>query len=75
VPFDMTGFHGRETGAMREDTRFAIHHFADIERIAMVGEMRWQQGMASLCNPFTKAAIRSFDYADAAEAQKWLSAA
>jgi len=75
VLFDMPGFHGWEAGALWEDTRFAIHHFADIEKIAMVGEKRWQQGMASLCKPFTKATVRYFDHADAAEAQKWLGTA
>jgi hypothetical protein len=74
VLFDMTDFHGWEAGALWEDTKFAMHHFDDIERIAMVGEKRWQQGMASFCKPFTKATIRYFDHADAAEAEKWLKA-
>ena len=73
--FDMTDFHGWEISALWEDTKFAMHHFDDIERIAMVGEKRWQQGMASFCKPFTKATIRYFDHADAAEAGKWLRAA
>jgi len=38
VLFDMTGFHGWEAGALWEDTKFAINHFADIERLAMVGK-------------------------------------
>jgi hypothetical protein len=41
----------------------------------LVGEKRWQQGMATLCKPFTKATIRYFDHADAAEARKWLAEA
>ena len=71
VLFDMTGFHGWEAGALWEDTKFAIKHFTDIERLAMVGEKKWQQGMATFCKPFTKATIRYFDH-DAAEARKWL---
>ena len=72
VLFDMTGFHGWEAGALWEDTKFAINHFADIERLAMVGEKKWQQGMATFCKPFTKATIRYFDHPQAAEAGKWL---
>ena len=72
VLFNMTGFHGWEAGALWEDTKFAFKHFADIERLAMVGEKRWQHGMATFCKPFTKATIRYFDHADAAEARKWL---
>jgi len=73
VLFDMTDFHGWEASALWEDTKFAIHHFADIEKIAMLGEKRWQQGMASFCKPFTTATVRYFDHADAAEARQWLA--
>jgi hypothetical protein len=72
VLFDMTGFHGWEAGALWEDIKFDVKHFADIERLAMVGETKWQQGMAAFCKPFTKATIRYFDHAHAAEARKWL---
>jgi calcineurin-like phosphoesterase len=75
VLFDMTDFHGWETSALWEDTKFAINHFADIERLAIVGEKKWQQGMATFCKPFTKATIRYFDHPDAAEARRWLEEA
>jgi hypothetical protein len=75
VLFDMTGFHGWEASALWEDIKFDIKHFADIERLAMVGEKKWQQGMATFCKPFTKATIRYFDHTDAAEARKWLDEA
>jgi hypothetical protein len=73
VLFDMTGLHGWTTGALWEDTKFAMHHFSDIERLAVVGEKKWQEGVATFCKPFTKATIRYFDHADAAEARKWLA--
>ncbi len=72
VPFDMSGFHGWDAGAAWEDTKFAINHFADIERIAMVGEKRWQHGLATCCMPFTEETVRYFDHADAAKAWEWL---
>jgi hypothetical protein len=70
--FDMTGLHGWEAGAMWEDIKFGSRHFADIERLAMVGDKRWQHGMATFCKPFTTATIRYFDHADAEGARKWL---
>lgn len=73
--FDMTGFHGWDAGAAWEDFKFGIEHFADIERLAMVGEKKWQHGMATFCKPFTKAKVRYFDHADASEARKWLDEA
>jgi len=75
VLFDMTGLHGWTTGALWEDTKFAMHHFSDIDRLAVVGDKKWQEGMATFCKPFTKATIRYFDHADAAEARKWLEEA
>ena len=55
-----------------EDIKFDLKHFGDIERLAMVGENRWQHGMATFCKPFTKVSIRHFDHADASKARKWL---
>ena len=75
VLFDMTGFHGWEGSALWEDIKFDVKHFADIERLAMVGDKKWEHGMAMFCKPFTKAKIRYFDHADVAEAHKWLEEA
>ena len=72
VLFDMSGFHGWEAGALWEDMKFDVHHFADIEKLAMVGDKQWEQGMAIFCKPFTTASIRYFDQADIAEARRWL---
>lgn len=72
VLFDMTGFHGWDAGALWEDVKFDTRHFADIERIAMVGEKKWQHGMAIFCRPFTTAKVRYFDHAEAAAARAWL---
>lgn len=71
--FDMTDFHGWEAAAAWEDLKLGLKHFADIEMIAMVGESKWQHGMAIFCKPFTQAAVRYFDHSCVAEAQKWLA--
>jgi hypothetical protein len=75
VLFDLAGFHGWEAGALWEDIKFDVKHFADIERLAMVGDKKWEHGMAMFCKPFTKATIRYFDRADAAKARTWLDEA
>jgi len=72
VLFDVTGFHGWEAGALWDEIKFDIKHFADIERIAVVGDKKWQHGMATFFKPFTKATTQYFDRADATEARKWL---
>jgi len=72
VLFDMTDFHGWTAGALWADTMFAMHHFSDIERLAMIGNQKWQQGMATFCKPFTTAAIRYFEQTEAEMARNWL---
>jgi hypothetical protein len=72
VLFNMAGFHGWDAGAAWEDFKFDIKHFADIERLAMVGDKKWQHGMAMFFKPFTKATSRYFDLSEIAEARKWL---
>ena len=69
---EMKNFHGWTAGAMWEDTKFAIHHFRSIERLAIVGETKWQKGMVTFCRPFTAAEIRYFDISREQEAHDWL---
>jgi hypothetical protein len=71
VLFEMTDFHGWEAGALWDDIKFDLKHFSDIERLAMVGEKRWEKGMSLFCRPFTTATIRFFD--DIEQARAWLS--
>lgn len=70
----MHDFHGWTASAAWEDTKFGVHHFRDIERLAIIGEKRWQQGMAVFCKPFTAATVRYFDHAQADEARAWIAA-
>jgi hypothetical protein len=70
---EMHAFHGWSAGAMWADTKFAMHHFHDIERLAIVGETRWEQDMAVFCKPFTRAEVRYFDHTKASEARAWLA--
>lgn len=70
--FVMHDFHGWTAGAMWEDLKFDLKHWKDIERLAMVGETKWQKGMAAFCRPFTKATIQYFDQSDLDKAKQWL---
>jgi hypothetical protein len=69
---EMRDFHGWTAGALWEDIKFDAQHMGDIERIAMVGETKWQQGMSIFCKPFTAAKIRYFDRGAIDEARAWL---
>jgi len=65
-------FHGWEPGAAWEDLKFGLRHYSDFERIALVGDRRWQEWMAILCRPFTRAEVRYFDAAALGQAWAWV---
>jgi len=71
--FEMHDFHGWDAGALWEDIKFDFKHFADIERLAMVGEKKWEEWMATFCKPFTSAQIRYFDHNQAEDARRWIA--
>ena len=70
----MDDFHGWKVSAAWEDLKIVVKHAASIERLAVVGEKKWQQGMTTFCKPFTKAKVRYFEHSAAEEARIWLSA-
>jgi hypothetical protein len=72
VLFVMRDFKGWNAGALWEDVKFDVKHFNDIDRLAMVGEKNWQEGMAVFCKPFTSADVRFFELSDLEEARRWL---
>jgi hypothetical protein len=75
VLFEMVDFHGWEGAALWEDIRFDVKHFFHIERIAMVGDKRWEKGMSVFCEPFTNAQVRYYDRAEMELARAWLEEA
>lgn len=72
VLFRLQDFTGWSAGALWEDVRLAFRHFADIERLAIVGEKEWERGMATFCKPFTRAEVRFFESDRLGDARRWL---
>jgi hypothetical protein len=74
VLLDMTGFHGWDASALWQEVKFDMKHLGDLERLAVVGEARWQHAISSFAKPFTPAEVRYFDGAQTEEARRWISA-
>jgi len=68
----MHEFHGWTPGGVWEDLKFDAKHFNDIERIAFVGDKKWEAAMSVLCKPFTIAKTRFFYENQLDEAREWL---
>jgi SpoIIAA-like len=68
-------FHGWDLHALWDDIKFATTHCLAIERIALVGDKKWEEWMAKVCKPFTMAKIRYFNAAELNAAWEWLKEA
>jgi len=69
---ELKDFEGWTAGALWEDTKFAARHFKDIERMAVIGESRWEKGGTFFFKPFTAAKVRYFDNREMEGARQWI---
>jgi hypothetical protein len=65
-------FHGWDLHAAWDDLKFGLKHYSDFERIAVVGDRRWEAWLANFWKPFTRAKARYFDVSEVDAAWKWL---
>ncbi|MDX1679247.1 MAG: STAS/SEC14 domain-containing protein [Akkermansiaceae bacterium] len=65
-------FQGWDAGALWKDIQFDLHHLSDIERLAVIGEEKWEAGMAEFSIPFTHAEVRYFPSDKAELARHWV---
>lgn len=68
-------FHGWDMHALWDDIKFSTTHCTTIERIALVGDKKWEEWMAKICKPFTMAKIEYFDVSEIEKAWAWLDEA
>jgi hypothetical protein len=66
-------FHGWDVHALWDDIKFATTHCRKIQRIALVGDRKWEKWMAAICKPFTFAKVRYFDVGEIEAARTWLA--
>jgi hypothetical protein len=71
----LADFHGCEVSACDEDIKkLDWTHYNDVERLAIVGESKWQRGMTVFCKPLTNAKVRYFEHSKMADARQWIEA-
>src|SRR3569833_510516 len=54
VLFEMNGLHCWVAAAAGQDIKFDIRHFADIHRLAIIGENPWQHWLAPQLKPLKR---------------------
>lgn len=72
VLIDMQGFELEEPSAWRADFHFGREFHNKIQRMAIVGDMRWEAWMADFCRHFYAVESRFFHTSDIEVAWDWL---
>jgi SpoIIAA-like len=73
VLLDMTRFHGWGASALWQEIKFDLKYREKLDRLAIVGDARWQHAIATFARPLTPAEVRYFDGAQIHEARAWLT--
>lgn len=69
----LSGFKGWSPGAAWEDAKLGLHHYADIDRLAVVGDREWEEWMTRFSRPFSLADIRFFEPSEMEKALTWIT--
>ena len=79
--FEMENNSSENSGGFWEDGLLEIKyskadftHADDIDKIAIIGEQKWQKMMYSIMQPFTKARIMYFNMSEKEKALQWIMA-
>ena len=70
--FEMEGFEGWTPKAFWKDLKFDVQHANDFEKVAMIGDKKWEKWMTDLMKPFTSAEVKFFDLEEKEIAKKWI---
>lgn len=73
--FEMVDFHGWTPGGFAGNALFDLTHGAAFGNVAMVGDQKWQDWIATLVNPVKKGEVQYFGLADRDAALAWLGCA
>jgi hypothetical protein len=69
---DLGVFDGEEIKAWLPDMKFGIKYHNKIDRMAIVGDKKWQEWMTHLCKPFFADDAKFFHSADIDDAWAWV---
>lgn len=69
---ELHDFGGWSAGALWDDIDFDVQYLNSVDRLAIVGDSKWQRGMANFCVPFSRADVRYFAPASLTQAKAWV---
>ncbi len=69
---ELIEFKGWTAGALWKDTKFSARHYKDIEKLAIVGDKKWEKGINVFFKPFAGTAVRYFEPQAIDQAWEWI---
>ncbi len=69
---DLTEFEGWEWQAAWDDFAFGLKHWNDIEKMAIVGDARWEELTAKIGDKLMSADVKQFPSAEIEAAWTWV---
>ena len=69
---ELKGVKGITPKALWKDLKFDIRHFRDIERLAVVGEEKWDEVLTTLSKPFVGGEVKHFQPSELRSAWSWI---
>ena len=71
---ELQDFEGWDFKGFWADLKFDVSHQEQMDRIAILGDKRWQDWGTTLSDPFFKAELKFFETDERAAAEAWLQA-
>jgi len=70
--YEMTNYKGWTFRAFWRDLYMDLKYRNKVEKIAMVGEKRWEKWLADAIRPFSGAQVRYYNHLRKEEAKQWI---
>ncbi|WP_148041357.1 SpoIIAA family protein [Rufibacter immobilis] len=71
--WEMTNFDGWEPAGFWQDIKFDVTHANSFQKVAIVGDQKWEDWMTQALKPFTSAQVRFFPAEESAQAMLWVT--
>lgn len=70
--FLLEGFRGWELQAAWDELTFGLEINQRVERVAVIGEQKWERWMVLLSRPFTHGEVQYYNLSQTEQAWQWL---
>ena len=71
--WELIDFEGWDIVSLTKEVTFDLSHAAAFKKVAIVGEEKWQQMIASIGNRLTSAEVKFFNKSEQLKAMDWIT--